>query len=124
MAINNNTAGRLHDVLQRLQNSPNGQRSKLAAALQVSDNWESILPAIIALKQEHLRLEETIAAIDDKRLYALYSGNLKDVNESLNNINLDMKGATYSIDVIPTAVVALKFLAHHHPVETTATPDD
>jgi hypothetical protein len=124
----NNPAGRLYQILSNLTqtNSNAVQMVQFAKHLGVEENWDAILNGIMDLKREYNVLESIIDSNKDNNTakYTLWSKNLKDIKISVDSFSCNMPNKNCQMAVIPSAVVALQFIAADLPMEEEVSVDE
>jgi len=120
-----NPAGRLWTILKRISEKQNADLKHLAACFGVPDTWDSVLQSINDLEAEFQLLEGMVAGYkDNQKKHALHSSKMGDIKKSLNQLTLNIQTNSYMWNIVPSAIVALEFMAADMPEEQGAGPNE
>jgi hypothetical protein len=113
-----NPAGRLWTILKRISEKQNADLKHLAVCFGVPNTWDSVLQAIKDLEAEFQLLEGMVEGYkDNKKKHALHSSKMGDIKKSLNQLTLNIGANNYVWNILPSAIVALEFMAADMPEE-------
>jgi hypothetical protein len=123
----NNPAGRLYQHFKVLVAIPGSAlpMSKFSELLGIAGSWEAVIAAIADMMQDYEELERIIEGHkDNEDQYKLWNTNLGDVKKSVSGFALNMGGNTCQMNIVPSAVVALQFMAASIPKEQAVVKDE
>lgn len=125
VALYNNPAGRLHSVLGSLAelNRQTVKLQRFAQQLNISADWNAVMRMAIDLNNEFSSLQSLVSDIksSNQSKFELYSKNLDDIQKSLGGLVFNMSSDTCMVAIIPSALVALEFMATDLPMEEKTT---
>ncbi len=127
MANYYNPAGRILAIFERLGPKNNHQmpRTEIANAFQVADDWAAILVAVNDLRMEYQTLVDEIDQFkENAHKYELYRQNLPEIEKSVNSMTLSIQTNNGTFQILPTAQVALRFIAADLPQDESAEASD
>ena len=123
----NNPAGRIYQNFKALATSNNSpvQMSQLVKLLGIEENSESVMVAIMGIREDFDLLRSTIEEVkDNPAKYSLWIENLADIEKSLSSFIINMTAKTCQYNIIHSATVALRFIAADLRKEESVPADE